>query len=52
MGRSHDLLDLRRAKRVSRVLFPEVRYSVDLDYGFVNRSKLIAQELRGRFKAA
>lgn len=45
MGRAHELYELRRARRVSRLIFPN-----DLDEAFINRSKLVAQDLRTRHK--
>lgn len=49
LGRAHELYELRRARRVARVLF----HGIDnLDEAFINRSKFKAQDLRVRYKIA
>lgn len=45
MGRSHKLLELRRARLAAPVLFPESIYP-KLDIFFANRSRMVAHELR------
>lgn len=53
MGRAHELYELRRARKVAHVLFPREIYSdeaFDLEDVFINRSKLVAQDLRTRYR--
>ncbi len=52
MGMAHELYELRRARKVAQVLFREEIPHEDLDVAFINRSKLVAQDLRIRHKAA
>lgn len=52
LGRAHELYELRRARKVAHVIFAEEIPPADLDSAFINRSKLKAQELRVRYKAA
>lgn len=51
LGRSHKLLEYRRAQKAARVLFPDPYYP-DLDEIFVNQVKLVVREQREQFQVA
>lgn len=52
MGRAHELFVLRRARMAAPILFDPKVYPLDFDTAFVKSSKLRAEELRLRYKAA